>query len=282
MEKEFKLSEVDEFKKKSDALKKKWKSFRGNSPVFTDEERRVQVIEKGKRKNEWGFCISKLLTDNSIFFLGINPSAPWNHLHTNYRYEALKRWNKLFEYQRKIAEDLGHKLSYWDIIPVRMTNQESTVIKFGSIVMEENGRSIIRDMFNLTRQAIEITDPIVVYVCNSDVSNMVMGKDKGSIIKPIGRLFRGSNVIPLSHPSCRTFKISIPDKKRKIYFYYNTMVLRGVSTPVLLGSFLGDSYHKGKDQAKLAVKILKGAMDNAEHFYERPYLAMEHGDVSIS
>lgn len=240
-------------------LKKEWKDLRKNSPVFEQRERTIQLTSNGRQKDEWGFCISEILPHNSILFLGLNPSAPPDHVHESF--EGAQLMGSDFKFQRQIASEIGLNFAYWDVFPVRMTAHKEMIEKFDVITRLEAGRSILRHMFDLTRLALETARPKAVYVCNGYLKDTIIGTRQGYLAK----FLREANLLPLSHSRSRERHLSVPVKGKR-NFFYNTMNLHGALIPVLLGNYLGDGRDLGPQQAAHAVKILKKALADPEGY----------------
>lgn len=244
----------------SDQLEKKWCDFRVTNDVFDEKERTIQVTSGGKI-DEWGFCISEILPHDSLFCLGINPSAPVGHLHTSFATQDLN--NRDFKYQREIAKNIGLNFAYWDIFPVRSSDQDKLIKKFEAIADTEAGGSIIRLMFEMTRQAINTARPKAVYVCNGWLRNLAVGQARGPLIG----FWQKADILHLTHRLCRKLLLSTPSGNR--IFYYNTMKLQGSTIPILLGGHLGDGNRLGPEQAAFAVTVLKEALVNPEGYYDK-------------
>lgn len=127
----------------------------------------IEAIWKGDKYNfieskERGFAVQNDLEENSLMFIGINPSyngVPGNVFYENSHGETHKYFKKFID----ISKQVGLNWSHLDLLYFRETNQK--VVK--SLAENILGHNFYDEQLTISKKIIERTKPKIIVVNNT-------------------------------------------------------------------------------------------------------------------
>lgn len=135
-----------------------------------------EIFEKAIKENaeyaDRGFAIVKEIPDDSILFIGLNPSFPKNEEIGNHFYPLEQNAGGYFAKFKAIADVCDSKWSHFDLLAVRETNQKNV-----EMLEYSNLKFICDQLFELAKPVLKSVKPKAVIVVNS-LSRKYLGKDK--------------------------------------------------------------------------------------------------------
>lgn len=124
-----------------------------------------------------GFVVPSSIPDNSLLFIGINPSfsreqepsKPQEYFYEHTQESGHKYFNKF----ALLGRELKYLWSHWDLLLARETKQ--TLVQ--EIVNKKDGVNFVVENLELSKRILESTRPLAIIV-NNTLARTYLGKDK--------------------------------------------------------------------------------------------------------
>lgn len=132
-----------------------------------------EAIEQNIPYADRGFCVPAEIIENSLLFMGINPSysAKNNHsTHFNCFYTHQQSGEEHTYYNKfaKISSRVNLPWSHWDMLFYQETSQNS----FYEIEKANGGKTFIAEQLAITKQILEKAKPKLIVVSNTLVRKL--------------------------------------------------------------------------------------------------------------
>lgn len=138
----------EKYKDKIDSL---WKEYENSNDTF-----------------QRGYAIEQNLPENSILFLGMNPSYNKNATPDKFFYPSGNdiEMHPYFNKFKEIAKENGVEFCHHDLFFVRETSQN--IVK----ELRKNNKAFLGKQLDITKSIIKSAEPKMIVVCNAEVTRM--------------------------------------------------------------------------------------------------------------